>query len=99
VCRCRCIQVAQNEGEDDPTAWAEFTVKVKEAILATFDTNVALYEEDVRKADSQRQLQGWQYGTFFLQKVSIEFVGSRIRTDEFEEIGSTGRLVRGYDPA
>lgn len=66
---CRCVQVAQNRS-DDPTAWAEFSSKVKEGIITTFDANVALYEEDVRKADSQRQLEGWQYLTFFLQKVS-----------------------------
>jgi len=65
----RCVQVAQHRS-DDPTAWAEFSTKAKEGIVATFDANVALYEEDVRKADSQRQLEGWQYLTFFLQKVS-----------------------------
>lgn len=31
---------------------------------------MSLYEEDVRKADSQRQLEGWQYLPFFLQKAS-----------------------------
>lgn len=65
----RCIQVAQAASADDPTAWAEFSNKIKEGIIATFDSNVALYEEDVRKADSQRQLEGWQYLPFFLQKV------------------------------
>lgn len=42
---------------------------MKEGIVSTFDSNVALYEEDVKKADSQRQLAGWQYTTFFAQKV------------------------------
>lgn len=42
---------------------------MKEGIVATFDANVSLYEDDVRRADSQRQLPGWNYLTFFLQKV------------------------------
>lgn len=37
--------------------------------MATFDSNVGLYEENVRKADSQRQLEGWQFLPFFRQKV------------------------------
>jgi hypothetical protein len=67
----RCIQVHQTASADDPTAWAEFSSKVKEGIITTFDTNVGLYEEDVRKADSQRQLEGWQYLPFFSQKASL----------------------------
>lgn len=64
-----CVHVAQGGSAEDPTTWAEFMIKIKEGIIFTFDTNVSVYEEDVRKADSQRQLQGWQYTTFFLQKV------------------------------
>ncbi|KAI5476177.1 hypothetical protein MNV49_000338 [Pseudohyphozyma bogoriensis] len=67
----RCVQVAQFVSAEDPTAWAEFTTKVKEAVITTFNSNVALYEEDVRKADSQRQLEGWQYTSFFLQKEGL----------------------------
>lgn len=43
---------------------------MKEGIISTFDSNVTLYEENVRKADSQRQLEGWHFLPFFLQKVS-----------------------------
>lgn len=71
---CSCVQVAQSVPAEDPTTWAEFTIKVKEGIISAFDTNVALYEEDVKKADSQRQLEGWQYCTFFLQKVAVSAV-------------------------
>jgi len=70
----RCVQVAQHRS-DDPTAWAEFSTKAKEGIISTFDANVTLYEEDVRKADSQRQLDGWRYLTFFLQKVGGRRLG------------------------
>ncbi|GAA5988713.1 hypothetical protein JCM5350_001988 [Sporobolomyces pararoseus] len=67
----RCIQVAQGASADDPTAWAEFSNKVKEGIITTFDSNVSLYEENVRKADSQRQLEGWHFLPFFLQKEAL----------------------------
>lgn len=64
------MQVVQSApGTQDPTAWADLTTKMKEGVITTFSANVLLYEEGVRKADSQRQLQGWQYSTFFLQKV------------------------------
>ncbi|KPV71634.1 uncharacterized protein RHOBADRAFT_56475 [Rhodotorula graminis WP1] len=69
--RDRCIQVVQGASADDPTAWAEFLTKVKEGVVATFDTNVGLYEENVRKADSQRQLEGWQFLPFFRQKEAL----------------------------
>ncbi|GEM10221.1 transmembrane protein [Rhodotorula toruloides] len=61
----------QGSSADDPTAWADFLSKVKEGIIATFDSNVALYEESVRKADSQRQLSGWQFLPFFRQKEAL----------------------------
>ncbi|BGP50119.1 hypothetical protein JCM10450v2_006030 [Rhodotorula kratochvilovae] len=67
----RCIQVVQGASAEDPTAWAEFLTKVKEGVVATFDTNVGLYEENVRKADSQRQLEGWQFLPFFRQKEAL----------------------------
>ncbi|KAK4701381.1 trafficking protein particle complex subunit 10, partial [Phenoliferia sp. Uapishka_3] len=67
----RCVHVAQGVSAEDPTTWADFMIKVKEGIITTFDTNVSVYEEDVRKADSQRQLEGWQYTTFFLQKEAL----------------------------
>lgn len=69
--RDRCVQVAQFVSAEDPTTWAEFTAKLKEGVIATFSANVLLYEEDVKKADSQRQLAGWQYASFFLQKEAL----------------------------
>ncbi|SDA01500.1 BZ3500_MvSof-1268-A1-R1_Chr10-1g02728 [Microbotryum saponariae] len=83
----RCIQVGASA--DDPTAWAEFSNKVKEGVLTTFDTNVSLYEENVRKADSQRQLEGWQFQPFFLQK--------EVLADSFEAIGLLEDALIQYD--
>ena len=71
----RCIQLERPgergtvAGEDGQEGFAELTDKIRESVLATFDANVAQYEEDVRKVGSQRQLPGWNFCTFFVQKV------------------------------
>ena len=68
---CSCIQLNQpafNEPED-PTSWAELLTKLKENLIHTFDANVSVYEEETRKIDSQRSLPGWNFCTFFIQKV------------------------------
>lgn len=44
---------------------------MKECIVTTFDANVTLYEENIRKADSQRMLAGWQFLPFCRQKVRV----------------------------
>ncbi|GAA5971043.1 hypothetical protein JCM21900_002788 [Sporobolomyces salmonicolor] len=85
----RCIQVAQGASADDPTAWAEFSNKIKEGIIATFDSNVGLYEENVRKADSQRQLEGWHFLPFFLQKEAL--------ADSFEAMTLYEEALIQYD--
>lgn len=91
--------MAQAASAEDPTAWAEFSNKLKEAIISTFDSNVSLYEEDVRKADSQRQLEGWQYLPFFRQKVrssSLSSIDVDLLTLKVYS-GGAGRFIRGND--
>ena len=56
---------------------------MKEGIISRFDTNITLYEEDVRKADSQRILPGWNFCSFFTQKVR-PFVDSKSATETHE---------------
>ncbi|KAM0790185.1 hypothetical protein ACM66B_005503 [Microbotryomycetes sp. NB124-2] len=87
--RDRCLQVAQAASAEDPTAWAEFQNKLKEVIVATFDSNVSLYEEDIRRADSQRQLEGWQYLPFFRQKEAL--------ADSFEAMTLVEDALVQYD--
>lgn len=52
------------------TIWRDFLAKTKESIVLSFDGNFTSYEEDVRKVDAQRQMPGWNFCTFFIQKVS-----------------------------
>ncbi|BGP56856.1 hypothetical protein JCM8202v2_004489 [Rhodotorula sphaerocarpa] len=90
--RDRCIQVIQGASAEDPTAWADFLTKMKECIVTTFDANVTLYEENIRKADSQRMLAGWQFLPFCRQKEALAdsfeamtlFEDSLIQYDELE---------------
>ncbi|GAA5906420.1 hypothetical protein JCM8208_004655 [Rhodotorula glutinis] len=104
--RDRCIQVVQGASADDPTAWAEFLTKVKEGVVATFDNNVGLYEENVRKADSQRQLEGWQFLPFFRQKEALAdsfeamtlYEDALIQYDELEAAFFQNAKEHGHAP-
>ncbi|KAF9438535.1 hypothetical protein BGZ76_007066 [Entomortierella beljakovae] len=51
--------------------WADFTDKMKEGIMTSFDQNVMTFEEDIRRLDSQRQMPGWNYCTFFILKEGL----------------------------
>jgi hypothetical protein len=68
--RFRCVQIAHVGGQaEDPVIWADLFSKLKESMIQIFDARVSLYEDDVRKTDNQRQLPGWNFCTFFIQKV------------------------------
>ncbi|KAJ5480319.1 hypothetical protein N7530_005828 [Penicillium desertorum] len=45
--------------------------KMKNGILASFDLRVAQYEEDIKEKDSQRNLPGWNFCTFFILKEAV----------------------------
>lgn len=55
---------------DNPAVWAEFINKIKDGVLSAFDTAVAQREEEVKRSESQRQMPGWNFCTFFILKVS-----------------------------
>lgn len=55
---------------DNPAVWAEFINKIKDGVLSAFDAAVAQREEEVKKSESQRQMPGWNFCTFFILKVS-----------------------------
>ena len=71
--RDRCIQLPTpgSTGEEDVTSWKDFIAKVKELLVVSIDAQFASYEEDVRKVDSQRQMPGWNFCTFFVQKEGL----------------------------
>lgn len=71
--RDRCISLNTDVGTDSIAGWLELLQKMKEGIVLSFEANVVAYEEDLRKLDSQRTLPGWNFCTFFIQKVAIRF--------------------------
>ncbi|KAI1311282.1 hypothetical protein EDD11_003528 [Mortierella claussenii] len=69
--------------------WADFTEKMKEGILNSFDQNVLTFEEDIRRLDSQRQMPGWNYCTFFILKEGL--------TNAYEMMNLHEEALRQYD--
>ncbi|KAF9906523.1 hypothetical protein EC991_000530 [Linnemannia zychae] len=69
--------------------WADFTDKMKEGIVTSFDQNVLTFEEDIRRLDSQRQMPGWNYCTFFILKEGL--------TNAYEMMNLHEEALRQYD--
>jgi trafficking protein particle complex subunit 10 len=67
---CRCVQVTWTSENDSPAIWAELLNKMKDSILGSFSQAVLQREEEIRRSESQRQMPGWNYCTFFILKVS-----------------------------
>ncbi|KAJ5865714.1 hypothetical protein N7534_000267 [Penicillium rubens] len=63
--------------------------KMKNGILASFDLRVAQYEEDIKEKDSQRNLPGWNFCTFFILKEGL--------ARGFENVGLFEDALAGYD--
>ncbi len=57
--------------QEDKNGFNDLTSKLKSLILASFDQRVSQYEEDIREKDSQRNLPGWNFNTFFLLKEGL----------------------------
>lgn len=76
----------QTEIEDQ---WQDWVEKLKVTILASFDTRVAQYEEDIKERDAQRSLPGWNFCTFFVLKEGL--------AKGFENVGLLEDAMMGYD--
>lgn len=69
--------------------WQDLVEKLKVTILASFDTRVAQYEEDIKERDAQRTLPGWNFCTFFVLKEGL--------AKGFENVGLLDDAMAGYD--
>jgi trafficking protein particle complex subunit 10 len=69
--------------------WQDLVEKLKVTILASFDTRVAQYEEDIKERDAQRSLPGWNFCTFFVLKEGL--------AKGFENVGLLDDAMAGYD--
>ncbi|KAI5800421.1 hypothetical protein DFH27DRAFT_514584 [Peziza echinospora] len=75
--------------EETARAYGELVAKMKSHILASFDTRVARYEQDVRERDAQRRLPGWNFCTFFVLKEGL--------ARAFESVGLVEDALVLYD--
>lgn len=64
-------QRSGSQDKEDQNGFTDLTLKLKSLILASFDQRVSQYEEDIREKDSQRNLPGWNFNTFFLLKEGL----------------------------
>ncbi|OAQ29544.1 hypothetical protein K457DRAFT_125745 [Linnemannia elongata AG-77] len=88
--RDRVAQVRMADTEmSEMELWADFTDKMKEGIVTSFDQNVMTFEEDIRRLDSQRQMPGWNYCTFFILKEGL--------TNAYEMMNLHEEALRQYD--
>lgn len=74
----RCAQFSWSPGTDNPAAWGEVMNKVKDGVLQAFDSVILVREEEVRRSESQSQMPGWNFCTFFILKAcwtSLVFAG------------------------
>jgi hypothetical protein len=69
--------------------WQDLVEKLKVSILSSFDRRVRQYEADIRERDSQRNLPGWNFCTFFILKEGL--------ARGFESVGLLEDALIGYD--
>jgi hypothetical protein len=67
----RCVQLSWTAGDHSPVIWADLVNKIKDGLLSALDSSVSQREEEVRRSESQRQMPGWNFCTFFILKVCL----------------------------
>lgn len=67
--RDRCAHLVWSGNARDPTLWADFVSKMKEGIVAYLDAQTSAREEELRRMEGLRQLEGWSFATFCVLKV------------------------------
>ncbi|KAF5365787.1 hypothetical protein D9758_003260 [Tetrapyrgos nigripes] len=84
--RDRCVQLIWST---NPSMWGEFITKLKDGILSAFDSAVTQREDEVRRSESQRQMPGWNFCTFFILKESL--------ASSFEGVNLCDEALLQYD--
>jgi hypothetical protein len=54
----------------NPAAWADLMTKMRDGILSALDSAISLRDDEVKRSESQKQMPGWNFCTFFILKVS-----------------------------
>jgi trafficking protein particle complex subunit 10 len=85
-----CVRRAEQQiSADSKDQVHDLVEKLKVTILTSFDLRVRQYEEDIREKDSQRNLPGWNFNTFFILKEGL--------AKGFENVGLFDDALVGYD--
>ncbi|KAG1754504.1 trafficking protein particle complex subunit 10 [Suillus lakei] len=85
--RDRCVQLSWTAGDHSPVIWADLVNKIKDGLLFALDSSVSQREEEVRRSESQRQMPGWNFCTFFILKESLasSFEGVKLFEDALNQ--------------
>ncbi|KAG1877859.1 trafficking protein particle complex subunit 10 [Suillus subalutaceus] len=85
--RDRCVQLSWTAGDHSPVIWADLVNKIKDGLLSALDSSVSQREEEVRRSESQRQMPGWNFCTFFILKESLasSFEGVKLFEDALHQ--------------
>lgn len=98
--RDRCVQLPWSTGEQSPAVWADLIGKIKDGLLAAFNTAVLAREEEVKRSEGQRHMPGWNFCTYFILKESLasSFEGVNLFEDalqQYNELEATFMNVLG----
>lgn len=88
ITRSSELDPGAGKDQDSFAGWEEFISKAKSLILSSFDLRVTQYEEDIKERDSQRQVPGWNFNTFFVLKEGL--------ARGFESVGLIEDALTGY---
>lgn len=69
--RDRCAHLIWSSSTQDPTLWADFVSKMKEAAVASIDVRITLREDEIRRLENTRQNADWTFDSICMLKVSI----------------------------
>ncbi|KAJ8522932.1 hypothetical protein ONZ45_g562 [Pleurotus djamor] len=86
--RDRCIQLTWSPQNDtNPAVWVDLINKMKDGLLLAFESAVSQREDDLRRSESQRQMPGWNFCTFFILKESLaaSFEGLNLCEDAYNQ--------------
>jgi hypothetical protein len=90
----RCVQLSWTAGDLSPVIWADLVNKIKDGLLYALDSSVSQREEEVRRSESQRQMPGWNFCTFFILKAClIHVIFERILAEIFGLLGKSCKLL------
>ncbi|KAG8757193.1 hypothetical protein FRC14_002285 [Serendipita sp. 396] len=85
----RCAELAWPVAADDVTAWTDFISKLKDGIVSSFESAVAARQEEIARSESQQQVPGWNFCTYFILKESL--------ATSFEGMGLLEEALQHYE--